>query len=600
MTAHFAQLLQAPRVVERFSTPPPLAAETSEAPTVAGAFRACRGALWGVFAISFVTNLLMLTGPLFMLQVYDRVLSSGSMETLVALVLLVTGLFTFMGLLELIRSRILTLIGLRIDRLLGKALFDSVLKVKSAVSGSSQTQALRDLEQIRHFAGGGILPAAFDAPWAPFYFAIIFLFHYVLGFVALGGALLLVILSALNEFMTRRPVAEAAKLSLKTLDLAEAGRRNAETLHAMGMAEDYSRRWLQQHRKSLAAQLGATQASIALVVTTKIFRLFLQSFILAAGAYLAILHEVTPGVMVAASIIMSRALSPIEQLTSQWRSILSVRQAIPRIEQQLKQEGTKSGRIMLPNPRGHLSLSGVYASPLGSTEIILKNLNFSLQPGQAIAVVGPSASGKSTLARVLVGVWPIRQGEVRLDGASLDHWDAEQFGRHIGYLPQDIVLFDGTVAENISRFDPRCTERGILTAAMRANVHELILRLPDGYATRVGEGGAVLSGGQRQRIALARALYGDPRLIVLDEPNANLDLEGEQALCRSIMQLRRDGRTVVVIAHRPSVIGAVDQLLVMRDGRQIGFGPRDQVLREVLNYDVSEQNGQNVPSAYNA
>jgi PrtD family type I secretion system ABC transporter len=579
--------------------PPRLVTHTTEAPTVRGAFRSCYTALWGTAGISFITNVLMLTGPLFMLQVYDRVLASGSVETLVALLILVTGLFTFMGLLELIRARVLTLVGLRIDRLLGKALFDSVLRVKPALSGSRQTQALRDLEQIRQFAAGPILPAVFDTPWVPFYFGIIFLFHHVLGLVALAGAVLLVTLSVLNDVLTRKPTGEASALALKTLDLAEAGRRNAETLHAMGMAEDYSRRWLDQHRKVLSAQLRATEVSGVLVVLTRVFRLFLQSLILGAGAYLAIQHEVSAGVIVASSIIMSRALAPVEQLTSQWRSILAIRQAIPRIEEQLQQTTSQTSRLILPRPQGQLTVSGLYASPLGSQEIILKNLNFALHPGQAVAVVGPSASGKSTLARVLVGVWPVKRGDVRLDGASLEHWDRAQLGRHVGYLPQDIELFDGTVAENISRFDPRSSEQAILAAAMRANVHELILRLPNGYETKVGEGGAILSGGQRQRIALARALYGDPRVIVLDEPNANLDHEGEQALSRAIMELRREKRTIVVMAHRASVIGAVDQLLVMRDGRQIGFGPRDEVLPKIVRNSVSKRD-ENVPSTYNA
>jgi PrtD family type I secretion system ABC transporter len=311
-------------------------------------------------------------------------------------------------------------------------------------------------------------------------------------------------------------------------------------------------------------------------------RLFLQSLVLAAGAYLAIQQAITPGAMVAASIIMSRALAPIEQLIGQWRNILAVRQAARRIGSQLQQLPNAPQRITLPRPQGHLSVSDVYVSPLGSSEIVLKGLNFALEPGRALAVIGPSASGKSTLARVLVGVWPIKRGEIRLDGAALDHWDPNQLGRSIGYLPQDVELFDGTIAENIARFDPHFREEHVLAAARQANVHDLILRLPQGYETRVGEAGAVLSGGQRQRIALARALYGDPTFIVLDEPYSNLDSEGEQALCTVIAALRRRGRTLVVMAHRASVIGAADRLMILRDGRQVGFGPRDQVLRKYL------------------
>lgn len=553
---------------------------SSKRPSMSGAIAACRSALLGTAGVSLVTNLLMLTGPLFMLQIYDRVLASGSVETLTALLLLVTGLFTFMGLLELMRARVLVRLGLRIDRFVRKALFESVLLVAPAGGATGRTQALRDLEQIRQFAGGPVPPAVFDVPWVPIYFAVLFLFHSLLGLVALAGALILIVLSIVNEVLSRRPLEEASKLSARSIDFAEAGRRNAETLHAMGMTAVYCKRWLDEHHQILAKHLQASDVAGTLTVSTRILRLFLQSLVLAAGAYLALQQTITPGLMIAASIIMSRALSPVEQLIGQWRSILCVRQAARRVEQQLQQVPETPHRIILPRMNGHLTVSDVYAAPLGSPEIVLKGLNFSLMPGQALGVIGPSASGKSTLARTLVGVWPLKRGEIRLDGAALDQWDRNQLGRNIGYLPQDIELFDGTIAENIARFDPHCGEQNILTAARRANVHELILRLPQGYETRAGEAGAVLSGGQRQRIALARALCGDPPFIVLDEPNSNLDYEGEQALCNVIRELRREGRTIVVMAHRASVISAVDQLLVLRDGRQVGFGPRDDILRK--------------------
>jgi ATP-binding cassette, subfamily C, type I secretion system permease/ATPase len=554
----------------------------SKRPSVSGAIAACRSALLGTAGISLVTNLLMLTGPLFMLQIYDRVLASGSVETLAALLVLVTGLFTFMGLLELVRARVLVRVGLRIDRLVGKALFESVLSVAPAVGGARQTQALRDLEQIRQFAGGPVPSAAFDAPWVPIYFAVLFLFHSLLGLVALAGALVLVVLSVINEALSRRPLQEVSKLSTRSMEFAEAGRRNAETLHAMGMTAAYCKKWLAEHQQILSKHLHASDVAGTLTVSTRIIRLFLQSLVLAAGAYLALQQAITPGLMIAASIIMSRALSPIEQLIGQWRSILAVRQAALRVEKQLQQLPEMPQRITLPRMHGHLTVSDVYAAPLGSPEIVLKGLNFSLAPGQAVGVIGPSASGKSTLARALVGVWPLKRGEIRLDGAALDQWDRNQLGQNIGYLPQDIELFDGTIAENIARFDSHCGEQQILSAANRANVHELILRLPQGYETRVGEAGAVLSGGQRQRIALARALCGDPAFIVLDEPNSNLDSEGEQALCNVIRELRRDGRTIVIMAHRASVISTVSHLLVLRDGRQFGFGSRDDVLRKYV------------------
>lgn len=548
----------------------------------------CRSALLGSAGISLVTNLLMLTGPLFMLQVYDRVLASGSVETLAALLVLTAALFTFMGLLELIRSRVLVRVGLRIDRLVGKALFESVLTVAPATGGTRQTQVLRDLEQIRQFAAGPVPAAAFDVPWVPIYFAMLFLFHSVLGLVALAGALVLIVLSVVNEILSRRPFEESSKLTARSMEFAEAGRRNAETLHAMGMTAVYCGKWLEQHRQILSRHVHAGDLAGTLAVATRITRLFLQSLVLAAGAWLALQQAISPGVIVASSIIMSRALAPIEQLIGQWRSILGVRHAAKRVEQHLHQAADPQQRIILPRPQGHLVASDVYAAPLGSPDIVLKGLSFALRPGQALAVIGPSASGKSTLARTLVGVWPLRRGDIRLDGAALDQWDRGQLGRHIGYLPQDIELFDGTVAENIARFDPQLHEQGVLAAARRANVHELILRLPNGYETRVGEAGAVLSGGQRQRIALARALYGDPAFIVLDEPNSNLDSEGEQALCNAIAALRGEGRTIVVMAHRASVVGACDQMMVLREGRQIAFGPREHVVRKCL---VSNSSG---------
>ena len=583
MRAKVLHLPETPRAVARGV--PQLVANggrSTTAATVSSAIGACRSALLGTAGISLVTNLLMLTGPLFMLQIYDRVLASHSVETLVALLVLVIGLFTFMGLLDLVRARVLVRIGLRIDRLVGKALIESVLLVAPAVGGARQTQALRDLEQIRQFAGGPVPSAAFDAPWVPIYFGVLFLFHSLLGLVALAGALILVVLSVLNEALSRRPLEEASRLSARAMEFAEAGRRNAETLHAMGMTAVYCKKWLDQHHQILSKHLRASDVAGTLTVSTRIIRLFLQSLVLAAGAYLALQQAITPGLMIAASIIMSRALAPIEQLIGQWRSILAVRQAAARVEKQLQQMPQTPQRFSLPRMHGHLTVADVYASPLGSPEIVLKGLNFSLAPGQAVGVVGPSASGKSTLARTLVGVWPLRRGEIRLDGAALDQWDRDQVGQHIGYLPQDIELFDGSIAENIARFDPRCTQQHILSAAKRANVHELILRLPQGYETRVGEAGAVLSGGQRQRIALARALCGDPAFIVLDEPNSNLDSDGEQALCDVIRELRQDGRTIVIMAHRASVIGAVSHLLLLRDGRQVGFGPRDEVLRKSI------------------
>jgi len=550
-------------------------------PTLAAALSACRGALIGIGAISFFTNLLMLTGPLFMLQIYDRVLTSRSVPTLVALLVLVAGLFAFMGLLELVRSRILVRVGLRIDRVLNGPVFDTILRSGSvSTSQRNDTQTLRDLDQLRQFISGPGPLAIFDMPWAPIYFAVIFMFHWWLGMVAIAGATILLILSLLNEFVSKRPLAEASAKSAKSFTLAEAGRRNSDVLRAMGMVDAYHDRWASERHGALGSHTRASDVAGTITAVTKVTRLFLQSLMLATGAYLALQQIVTPGIMIAASIILSRALAPIEQAVGNWRAFISARQGAGRIRAALESLPVNEARMALPEPAGKLSISKLYAAPPGITEPVLKAINLKLEPGDALGVIGPSASGKSTLARVLVGVWPTLKGAVRLNRASLDQWDRKQLGRNIGYLPQDVELFDGTVEENIARFDHEREPENIVEAAQKAGVHDLILHLPDGYETQIGEGGAVLSAGQRQRVALARALYGNPVLVVLDEPNSNLDSEGETALTEAILKLREEGCAVVVMAHRPSAIAAVNLLLVLREGRQIGFGPKDEVLRE--------------------
>lgn len=546
-------------------------------PTINAAIARCRSALTGVAGISIVTNILMLTGPLFMLQIYDRVLTSRSVPTLTALVLLVAGLFCFMGVLELIRSRVLVRIGLRLDRILRDGVFQSVLRAAPATS-VARTRSLQDLEQLRQFVAGPGPAALFDLPWTPIYFALIFIFHWVLGVVALAGALILVAISLINEILSRKPVAEAGHQSSRALTLAEAGWRNAEAIHAMGMLEPYRQRWLKEHTQGLAVHTRASDIAGSLSTLSKVSRLFLQSVMLAVGAYLAIQQQITPGVIIAASIIMSRALAPIEQSIANWRGFIAARQGTKRIGEALKELPNDANRMSLPEPKGFISVEKMYAAPPGVSSPVLKGLNFFLRPGDAVAVVGPNGSGKSTLARTLVGVWPVMHGEIRLDGAALSQWQPEQRGSKTGYLPQDVELFDGNVAENIARFDPRATPEAIVAAARKAHVHDLILRLPDGYATRLGESGSVLSGGQRQRIALARALYGDPVFVVLDEPSANLDAEGEAALAGAIQTLRAEGATVVIMAHRARTIEAANLVLVLKDGRQTAFDKKETLM----------------------
>jgi ATP-binding cassette subfamily C protein len=396
--------------------------------------------------------------------------------------------------------------------------------------------------------------------------------------------------------MTRRPSARAADDLARSHALVEAGRRNAETLHAMGMADAHRRRWLEEHRVALSRQLQAGDAASFFSVAIKIGRLLLQSVLLAAGAYLALQDAMSPGAMIAASIIATRALSPIEQLIAQWRSLLGALSSVHRCRALLRTPEAVHEGLALPAPRGQLAASKLFVLAPGRTAPVLKGLDFQLEPGDALAVIGPSASGKSTLARALVGVWPARHGEIRLDGAALSQWDPQHLGKHIGYLPQDVSLFDGTIVENIARLDPDPDPRAVLAAANAAGVHEMILRLENGYGTRVGEGGVALSGGQRQRIALARAFYGDPALIVMDEPNANLDEDGEKALVAAIRRAREAQRTVVVMAHRQSVLAAVNRVLVLKDGRQVAFGsPKDIVRKAQPEKTTEKHHGSSAP-----
>ncbi len=541
--------------------------------------RACRRALLGAATVSFFVNMLMLTGPLFMLQVYDRVLTSKSVPTLTALFGLVIGLFAFMGLLDFIRSRLLVRIGLRFDRMLAGQAFASAIRVGGGAGQEQRTQLYKDVQHIRQFVSGAGTIAIFDMPWAPIYLCVIALFHWALGMVALVGAALLVVLSILNEFFSRRPVAAAVEHGAKAERTFDAARRDRETLQAMGMTNRYQKRWLAEHNAEMIAQTKAADVAGLLSVITKTSRLLLQSAMLAMGAYLALGNAISPGVMIAASIIMARALAPVELAIAHWRGFIAARQGLLRLAKEFTASANTAERLTLPEPSGQLHVDNVFAAASGGREPVLKGLNFKLEPGDALGVLGPSGSGKSTLARILVGVWPTLRGHVCLDSAPLEQWPPEQLGRHIGYLPQNAELFDGTVAENIARFDPEASSDAIIAAARSANVHEMILGLSDGYNTRVGEGGAKLSGGQCQRLALARALFGDPALIVLDEPNSNLDTDGEAALAAAIKAVSDDGRTVVVMAHRRRALEHVSHILVLNDGRQSTFGTKGDVLR---------------------
>lgn len=564
---------------------------------VSDALRACRSVLAGVGLISLVINLLMLTGPLFMLQIYDRVLTSRSVPTLVSLAAIVLALYGFYGLLEGIRSRILTRIGARLDERLSAVTFESVVALP--LLGGRRAERLEpmgDLDLVRQFLSGPGPSALFDMPWMPVYIAVVFVFHPVLGFVALGGALIMCVLIGLNELLTRNPLGEAARHALARNAFVEGARANAEAIIAMGMLDGLRARWLQANDRFLALQGKASDRVAMFSASIKTFRFMLQSAILGVGAYLAIQEAITPGVMIAASIITSRAVAPIEQAVGHWRGWTAARRGLRRLRQVLDGLPDTAPETELELPCKSLEVANLAVVAPGGTKPILQNINFELEAGAAIGIIGPSGAGKSTLARALLGVWPTAKGSIQLDGADLDQWEPERLGRVIGYLPQDVQLLSGSVAENIARFSPDWESEDVINATKLANSHNLIKGFPQGYDTQVGDGGAVLSGGQRQRVALARALYGEPFLVVLDEPNSNLDAEGEAALTQSLQDLRSKGCIVVVIAHRPSAISAVDTLLFLKGGQIGAIGPKDEVLTQVLSKDVRKRAGLKVVS----
>lgn len=543
--------------------------------------RACKGAFLSIFVFSFFINLLMFIAPLYMLQVYDRVLTSRSEPTLIGLTVLAGVMLLVMGVLEGVRSRVLVRTGGWLDGQVGGSLFSAVFRRSIVAPGGGQAQALRDLDSVREFLTGPGLLAFIDAPWVPLFLAAVYLLHPLLGVVATVGAVIIFLLALTNALWSREPLKGANQASINANNYVTTSVRNAEVMEAMGMMPGIMKRWKDRHRKVLALQSQASDRAGIIIATSKSVRMFLQIAMLGTGAYLAIQQVISPGVMIAGSILMGRALAPVEQAVAQWRNFINARAAYDRLTDLLRITRADEERMALPPPEGYLSVERVLAGPPESRAIVLRGLSFDIGPGQVLGVIGPSAAGKSTLARVLVGVWPPAQGCVRLDGANMVHWDKLALGQHLGYLPQDVELFDGTVAENIARFSEIDPEAVVL-AAQRAGVHDMILSLPEGYDTQIGAGGAVLSGGQRQRVALARAMYGEPQLIVLDEPNANLDTEGENALMHAIKGLKEAGKTVVVITHRPTLLNAVDTILVLKGGMIDAIGPRKEILAKVM------------------
>jgi PrtD family type I secretion system ABC transporter len=547
------------------------------------ALRACRSAFLGVGIMSCMINLLYLTGSLFMLEVYDRVLPSRSVPTLVGLAILAGGLYVAQGVLDLLRSRILGRIGTALDESLNSRVFDAIVRLPLTVGGRNEgVQPLRDLDNVRSFLSSMGPSAFFDLPWLPFYLAICFAFHVMIGLTALVGAIILVSLTVVTEFLSRTPAREAMGLAARRNDLAATSRRNAEVLVAMGMSGRLNARWSVANEKYLAGNQRASDVAGGLGAIAKVMRMMLQSAVLAVGAYLVIHQEATAGIIIAGSILSARALAPVDLAIAHWKGFVAARQSWDRLNRLLESLPAQAAQTLLQNPSSRLSVEAVSIAPPGEQKIVVQDVTFALDAGNGVGVIGPSGSGKSSLARALVGVWQPFRGKVRLDGAALDQWSSDVRGRHIGYLPQDVELFAGSVAQNICRFDPEANSEGIIAAAKEAGVHQMIVKMRDGYDTQIGEQGAALSAGQAQRVALARALYGDPFLIVLDEPNSNLDTEGDEALTRAVRAARERGAIVVVVAHRPVGIEAVDMLLVLKDGRMQAFGLKETVLGQVL------------------
>ncbi len=542
-----------------------------------------RQSLFAIALISGVVNILALTSPLFMLQVYDRVLSSGSVPTLVGLSVLAAGLYLFQAALDILRARVLLRIGEHFDNKLSGRVHDAVVRLPLlARMPGDGLQPLRDLDSVRGFLSGTGPTAFFDLPWIPLYLGICFLFHVWIGLTALFGAILLVLLTIFANTLSQKWVSETIAQNMVRNALLESTRRNAEVVAAMGLAGRMETRWRITNNAYLAANRRAGDVAGGLGGLSKAMRVMLQSAILAVGAWLVVEQKATGGVIIASSVMMGRALAPVDLAIASWKSFLLARQGWSRLKELLSKVPDQPPVTALPAPEKELRVEAVTILPPGERKPTVAQVGFTIIAGSALGIIGPSGSGKSTLSRALVGAWSPAAGKVRLDGASLDQWDRQALGRHIGYLPQGVELFDGTIAENIARFEERPDPEAIVAAAKAAGAHELILRFDDGYETHIGEGGSALSAGQRQRIGLARALFRDPFLVVLDEPNANLDADGEAAVVQAIAGVRNRGGIAIVVAHRPSALGVVDQVLVMENGRQTAFGPRDEVFAKVL------------------
>ncbi|MFT5742495.1 MAG: PrtD family type I secretion system ABC transporter [Paracoccaceae bacterium] len=542
-----------------------------------------RSLYWVVAVFSLFVNLLMLAGPLYMLNVYDRVLGSRSLETLIALSVLVAFLYAMMGILDYTRGRIMARVGARFQARLDRRVFGAVMQATTMNRAPAQAATgLRDLESVQRMITSPVLMALFDLPWAPLFIIGIFIFHPLMGYLALGGGALLIAVALANQMTTRRPLERANKMTHQAEFTGQQIRAESELVHALGMRDAAFSRWQDARDDSLGATISASDKAGGYTALTKAFRLFLQSAMLGLGAYLVLQNQLTAGAMIAGSILLGRALAPIELLIGQWPILQRGREGWRNLGVLLGDIPTEATRTELPKPKAVIDAHQVTVVPPGEQQAALRMVSFNVQPGQAVGVIGTSGSGKSTLARALTGVWRPAGGKIRLDGAALDQYDPDTLGKHIGYLPQRVQLFDGTIKDNIARMSATPDDSEVIKAAKRAAAHEMILKLPDGYDTRVSANGGRLSGGQIQRIGLARAMYGDPVVLVLDEPNSNLDNDGSAALNQAIRVMKDEGRVVFIMAHRPAAIQECDTLLVIEDGVVRAFGPKDKVLADMV------------------
>lgn len=534
---------------------------------------------WFVGIFSFFVNMLMLTGPLYMLQVYDRVLGSRSEATLLALTFLVAFLYGLMGILDYVRGRVMGRVAARFQARLDTRVFDAVMRRASVKPDQLAASGVRDLESVQRFMGSPVATAFFDMPWTPFFLIGIMAFHPWLGYLAMVGGAILILITVLNQVVSKNTSQKANVAGMRSQNMAEQIRGEAEMIQAMGMQRAAFQRWYHARTDALKSQLSSADIVGTFSALTKTFRLFLQSAMLGLGAYLVLQNELSPGAMIAGSILMGRALAPIEMAVGQWPMVQGARKGWDNLAELLTDTRPEEVKTPLPRPRAKLDVRQLTVVPPGEKQASLRIINFNLDPGQAIGVIGPSGAGKSTLARALTGVWRPAGGKIRLDGATLDQYDPEVLGEYIGYLPQRVTLFEGTIADNIARLSQTPDPEKIVIAAKKAAAHDMILKLPDGYDTKVSVAGGRLSGGQMQRIGLARAMYGDPVILVLDEPNSNLDNEGSQAVNEAIRNMKAEGKSVLIMAHRPAAIQECDLLLMLENGGRTAFGPKDEVLK---------------------